>query len=128
MTNSLSIGNILIKDVTDVINERIVLTPEDIYEKDFKVDARGYRPQEVDNFLDLIIKDYGEFIKIIHAYEKEYQTLSKENRELKNEIRRLETKLEEEETVSSSGGQSRVSNIDLLRRISQLEKIVYNKE
>ena len=30
-------------------------------EKEFKIDARGYRPQEVDNFLDIIIKDYAEF-------------------------------------------------------------------
>ena len=79
-----------------MINERIVLTPEDIYEKEFKIDARGYRPQEVDNFLDLVIKDYGEFIKIIHAYEKEYQTITKENRELKSQLRQLENKLEED--------------------------------
>ena len=27
-------------------------------DKEFKIDARGYRPQEVDQFLDMIIKDY----------------------------------------------------------------------
>lgn len=107
-----------------VISERIVLNPEDIYEKEFKIDARGYRPQEVDNFLDLIIKDYGEFIKIIHAYEKEYQNLTKENKELKMQLRSLETKLDEE---SSSNG-TKVSNVDLLRRISKLEKIVYGRD
>ncbi len=106
-----------------MINERIVLTPEDIYEKEFKIDARGYRPQEVDNFLDLVIKDYGEFIKIIHAYEKEYQTITKENRELKSQLRQLENKLEEESS-SSSGS----NNVDILRRLSQLEKIVYSRE
>ena len=107
-----------------MISERIVLTPEDIYEKEFHIDARGFRPQEVDDFLDLVIKDYGEFIKIIHAYEKEYQNLNKENKELKAQIRRLETELEENSTTTSNS----VSNVDLLRRISQLEKIVYNKE
>ncbi len=109
-----------------MINEKIALTPEDIYEKEFKIDARGYRPQEVDNFLDLIIKDYGEFIRIVHAYEKEYQSLTKENRELKQEIRRLQTKIEEEQSSASSNVM--VSNVDLLRRISQLEKIVYKNE
>ena len=37
------------------------LTAREILEKDFKIDARGYRPQEVDQFLDLIIKDYIDF-------------------------------------------------------------------
>ncbi len=109
-----------------MINERIVLSPEDIYEKEFKIDARGYRPQEVDNFLDLVIKDYGEFIKIIHAYEKEYQNLNRENKELKTQLRRLETKLDEEE--SSGSAKTNINNVDILRRISQLEKIVYGKE
>ena len=35
-----------------MFNGKISLTPEEIYEKEFKVDARGYRPQEVDKFLD----------------------------------------------------------------------------
>ena len=33
--------------------DRILLTNKDIYEKEFKIDTRGYRPQEVDKFLDL---------------------------------------------------------------------------
>ncbi len=107
-----------------MINERIVLSPEEIYEKEFKIDARGYRCQEVDNLLDIVIKDYGEFIKIIHAYEKEYQNLNKENKELKAEIRKLKDQLEEEGSSSTKP----VSNVDILRRLSQLEKIVYGKE
>ena len=42
-------------------NENINFTPQDILDKDFNVDTRGYRPQEVDKFLDLVIKDYTEF-------------------------------------------------------------------
>ena len=106
-----------------VLNDKIVLSPEEIYEKEFKIDARGYRPQEVDNFLDTIIKDYTEFIKLIRSYDKHVQTLTQENSELKAQIRKLQTELEE----SSSTDDENVSNIDLLRRISQLEKIVYNR-
>ena len=40
-----------------MIDERIELTTNDILEKEFKIDARGYRPQEVDKYLDIIIKD-----------------------------------------------------------------------
>jgi DivIVA domain-containing protein len=34
-------------------------------EKEFKIDARGYRPQEVDKFLDMVIRDYTEYNSII---------------------------------------------------------------
>ena len=107
-----------------MLSEKIVLSPEEIYEKEFKVDARGYRPQEVDNFLDLIIKDYSEFIKLVRGYERELQNLNDENNKLKQQIRKLQTEIEARESSNTS---SQVSNIDLLRRISQLEKIVYSK-
>lgn len=38
-----------------MIEEKILLTTNDILEKEFKIDARGYRPQEVDKFLDIVI-------------------------------------------------------------------------
>ena len=41
--------------------DKISLTIEDILNKDFKIDARGFRPQEVDKFLDQIIADYKEY-------------------------------------------------------------------
>ena len=40
-----------------MFNNRISLTPQDIFDRDFKIDTRGYRLQEVDKFLDQIIKD-----------------------------------------------------------------------
>ena len=112
------------KKVVNMLSEKIVLSPEEIYEKEFKVDARGYRPQEVDNFLDLIIKDYSEFIKMTRSYEKEITVLNEENAKLKATIRKLEAELEARE---GAGNSSQVNNVDLLRRISQLEKIVYSK-
>ena len=42
-------------------DDKRFLTAREILEKDFKIDARGYRPQEVDQFLDLVIKDYVDF-------------------------------------------------------------------
>ncbi len=108
-----------------MVEEKIVLSPTEIYEKEFKIDARGYRPQEVDNYLDIIIRDYTEFMTIIRGQEKEINGLTEDNAKLKNEIRKLRNILETQE--SSSGRSSNVNNIDLLRRISQLEKIVYGK-
>ena len=45
--------------------------PQDILEKEFKIDTRGYRLKEVDQFLDIIIGDYEQFLNIINNLEKE---------------------------------------------------------
>ena len=55
--------------------ERILLSSKDILEKEFKFDARGYRPQEVDKYLDVIIHDFEEYDKIIAELELEKQEI-----------------------------------------------------
>ena len=40
-------------------HDRIALTIKDILEKEFKIDARGYRLQEVDKFLDITRLEVG---------------------------------------------------------------------
>lgn len=57
-----------------------MLTPLDIHNKEFKRSFRGYNEEEVDEFLDRVIKDY----------EKLYQ----DNLEYKETIDRLTSKLE----------------------------------
>ena len=104
--------------------DRIALTSRDILEKDFKIDTRGYRPQEVDRYLDIIIKDYEEMNSIIRELEREKKQLVEDNITLKQEIRSLKTKLD---FLSESDGNS-TTNADMLRRISKLEKIIYGKE
>lgn len=104
--------------------DRIVLTSRDILEKEFKIDTRGYRPQEVDRFLDMIIKDYEEMNSIIRELEREKKQLVEDNISLKQEVRNLKTKLE---VLAESEG-STTTNADMLRRISKLEKIIYGKE
>ena len=96
--------------------EKRFLTPKAIYDKEFKYDARGYRPQEVDQFLDLIIKDYMDFDNA------ENEALEKEVERLKAEIRNLKSALE----IATSN--KNVTNVDLLKRISDLEKVVYGEE
>ena len=104
-------------------NDRITLTMQDILEKEFKIDARGYRLQEVDKFLDVIIKDYNEYNNIIKSLEKEKRELAQESTVLKNEVRNLKSSIE-----AARIGEKEITNVDLLRRISQLEKIILGKE
>lgn len=103
--------------------DKISLTIEDILNKDFKIDARGFRPQEVDKFLDQIIGDYNEYNNMIKEYRKEISLLNDENMRLKNELRRLKDSISAAERDGNSG--SSVNNVDLLRRLSQLEKVVF---
>jgi len=103
--------------------DRIVLTIQDILEKEFKIDTRGYRLQEVDKFLDIIIKDYNEYNNIIKTLEKEKRMLIQENKELKQEVRDLKSSID-----AVKMGEKEITNVDLLRRISQLEKIILGKE
>lgn len=98
------------------------LNARDILEKDFKIDARGYRPQEVDQFLDLIIKDYVDFETTTKRLITEIKALESENTKLKAENRNLRASLD---IANSNKG---VTNVDLLKRISDLEKVVYGEE
>lgn len=105
-------------------NEKFYLTTQDILDKEFKIDARGYRPQEVDKFLDMIMSDYTEFMNIIKKLEKENRILTEENNRIKMEYRKLRDNIES----ASEGTGATGSNLDLLRRLSNLEKIVYGRE
>lgn len=101
---------------------KISLTPQDILEKDFKIDTRGYRLKEVDQFLDEIIGDYENFYVIIKNLEKEKEEYLKEIMNLKQELRNVKMSIDIAKT-----GDKEVTNVDILRRVSNLEKIVYGK-
>lgn len=104
-----------------MFEDKRFLSAKEILEKDFKIDAKGYRPQEVDQFLDLIIKDYIDFETTTKRLINEIKVLEKDNSKLKAEIRNLKSTLE----LASSN--KNVTNVDLLKRISDLEKVVYGE-
>ena len=102
---------------------KISLTPQEILKKDFKIDMRGYSLKEVDQFLDEIIGDYEQFAEIIRNYEQEKEELLKEIMNLKQELRNVKMSID-----VAKNGEKEVTNLDVLRRVSNLEKIVYGKE
>ena len=102
---------------------KIKLMPQDILEKNFKIDTRGYRLKEVDQFLDDIIGDYEQFLEIINNLEKEKAELLGEIMQLKQELRNSSLKME---VASNNGSSGEVTNVDIIRRLSQLEKMVYS--
>lgn len=108
----------------NMADEKIILSSRDILEKEFKIDTRGYCMQEVDRFLDVIIKDYEEMNNIIRSLSSEKKELVEDNIRLKQEVRNLRTKLD----VVTDGSGEGSSTADVLRRLSNLEKYIYSKD
>lgn len=92
-------------------NNRAQLSSKDILEKEFKTAIRGYNQIEVDEFLDLIIKDYEYF-------RQEIEKLQIENERLKKQT---------EQRRSRSVQPTHQVNYDVLKRLSNLEKEVFGK-
>lgn len=92
---------------------QIRLSVRDILEKEFKTSLKGYNPDEVDKFLDIIIQDYEKFFQWIALLERE-------NEQLKKEIK----KLKEQPQTPVAGS----TNYDILQRLSNLEKKVFGSK
>ncbi|MEQ2528627.1 cell division regulator GpsB [Robertmurraya yapensis] len=98
-------------------SDKIRLTAKDILEKEFKTAVRGYKPEDVDKFLDIIIKDY--------------ETMQVEIEELQQENARLKRLAEESSKRPAPAAQSAAAgttNFDILKRLSNLEKHVFGSK
>ena len=115
------------KEKVIVVNKNLInLTPEKILYKEFKIDTRGSSLKEVDQFLDEIIADYQTYDKIIRDLQKEKEDQTEIILNLKQEIRDLKTTVEI--SRSSNREEMGTSNLDILKRISNLEKAVFGKD
>lgn len=104
------------------MKDLLKLNAKEIYEKEFSVEFKGYSPKEIDYFLDIIIKDYQVVEKIVDE-------LFDENRKLKYEIATLEAEIIELKASAKVYEKNpSVSNIDIMKRIARLEKIIADKE
>lgn len=97
-----------------MLSDKIKLTAKDILEKEFKTAVRGYKQEEVDKFLDLIIKDYG--------------TMHQEIEDLQQENLRLRKQLEEVSKRQPVAQLAGTTNFDILKRLSNLEKHVFGNK
>lgn len=108
-----------------MLNGELELSTNDILSKEFKIDTRGYRPQEVDRFLDIIIKDYETYNRIFKGLLSEKEELINENIALKQDLRNLKSKFD---LLAANSNDNSSSTADVLRRLSNLEKMVYDNE
>ena len=103
--------------------KKLNLNPEEILNKEFSTDFKGYNPTEVDGYLDQILDDYQimeenvqELLDIISKLQEQVKTLTKKNVELEGSKKAFDLS----NTTS-------YSSVDILKRISRLEEQVYNK-
>ena len=105
------------------MQQKINLTSQQILEKCFNIDFKGYAGQEVDEFLDLVVADYDNFTstitelgKILVEYEEKIEQLTKENEALRNA-----TPTTKSHEITSH------NHLELLTRIARLEAAVFKK-
>ncbi|RSK27339.1 cell division regulator GpsB [Bacillus sp. HMF5848] len=97
-----------------MLSDKVRLTAKDILEQEFKSGMRGYKQEEVDKFLDLIIKDY-------ETFHQEIENLQQENLRLKKQ-------LEETNKAKPAAQVQTGTNFDILKRLSNLEKHVFGSK
>jgi DivIVA domain-containing protein len=109
------------------MSSKIKLDYLQILDKDFSVKPNGYDAKEVDLFLDTIIEDYKAYEEINNQFimlQKANNNLRKKNNDLELEVETLKSKAKD---VTTSG-EVDFNNVELLKKISQLEEQVYNLE
>lgn len=100
------------------------LSAQEIYEKEFHIDMRGYAPAEVDGFLDQVIEDYQAYEEEIAELSQLIQRYEKRINELTEESANLATLLDNAQSNGDSINASVNQEVDVLRRISKLEQAV----
>ncbi|MFD1391975.1 cell division regulator GpsB [Lacticaseibacillus jixianensis] len=102
----------------------VQLDPKAILDKNFKKVMRGDDPDEVDEFLDQIIKDY-------EIYNAELDRLSEENARLRSRVDELTKQLSVSKSVAAATPQqpsATATNYDILKRLSNLERHVFGSK
>ncbi len=100
------------------------LNSQEIFDKSFNVDFKGYTPTEVDAFLDLVIQDYELFENTLESLQAKVEHYEQVISELSTQNQTLQGKLV---SAQQKGSEER-SFVDLIRRVARLEEIVFNKE
>ena len=126
------------------MEKNVKLTINDIYNRRFEKDVKGYNPDEVDAFLDEIIKDYDAYEKCIASLEDEIAKLNKDLSSKTNDVSTLakramdaEQKAKELEIANASlnnkfagikpGDAITEENLEYIQRIHEYETFLYQQ-
>lgn len=104
----------------------IIFTAKDIFDQDFKREVRGYNKDEVNEFLDDVIKDYETYAALV-------KELREENARLREELAQKAKETPQTSPIASTATQefpqvTTATNFDILKRLNRLEKEVFGKQ
>ena len=106
---------------------KVVLSPKKIVSKEFKVDFKGYNADEVDHFLDQVVKDYEAFAGLLNNSYDRIEQLERCLADQKAMIARLEREKALQDDNIHAMEENLSTNVDILKRLSLLEKVVFNQ-
>ncbi|MGS4845816.1 cell division regulator GpsB [Streptococcus sp. W151] len=104
----------------------IIFTAKDIFDQDFKREVRGYSKDEVNEFLDDVIKDYETYAALV-------KELREENARLREKLAQKAQETPQASPIASTATQefpqvTTATNFDILKRLNRLEKEVFGKQ
>ena len=106
------------------MENKIRLSPKRILNKEFSIETKGYSANEVDSYLK---EDYLNFQSMLNESYDEIESLQKENAALRRKLNELLRERQDQRDNAHVMEESLNNNVDVLRRISQLEREVYHK-
>lgn len=126
------------------MEKTVELTIDAIYKEKFEKDVKGYNPDQVDAFLDRIIRDYDAYESQLAAYREEIVSSKKEIQHLNNlminatsgdinlkkEFRRLELEnsvMKKKLDSIKPGDAPNAENMAYIQRINELENFLYQE-
>jgi len=107
---------------------KLTLSSKEILEKVFPGAPRGYDPYQVDEFLDLILRDYTEIESNFLMKKEEIDALNAKVESLKKENQKLEIELGKyKERFSNIKASDEVTsdNINLIKQINKYETFLF---
>lgn len=110
----------------------IIFTAKDIFDQDFKREVRGYNKDEVNEFLDDVIKDYETYAALVKELREENARLREELAQ-KAQATPQTPQTPQTSPIASTATQefpqvTTATNFDILKRLNRLEKEVFGKQ
>ncbi|MCQ2086993.1 MAG: DivIVA domain-containing protein [Bacilli bacterium] len=109
---------------------KLFLSSEEILNHVFAAVPKGYDPLDVDEYLDRILADYRTVEKNLLIRNEEKEALESKIKQLSNEVKHLEienARLRNRLSDIKPTDSVNSDNINLIRRINQLEAFLFNK-
>ncbi|MDD6241147.1 MAG: DivIVA domain-containing protein [Eubacteriales bacterium] len=104
---------------------KLLLDSNKVYHKVFEGSKPGYDALQVDSFLDIVIKDYDTFASYVAVTDQEISNLKAKVDVLTSQLSKAQAEkasLEAKMGEISSHEDTSLNNLELLRKISALEK------